>query len=165
MIDFRNKAKLIKVAAVLCSISVVGLIIWILSIAVGLGDAVLPLLFAKQAAFALRSVTTIPMCVLAFGANLHIYRFFKRLKKGNLFDARTVGALNSASNWWIAIWLYEMACWSFGHGLTDHATATSSIFSGIPLDVGLLFGGLTLKFFAWLLREAQELQEEHGLTI
>ncbi|MGH7975775.1 MAG: DUF2975 domain-containing protein [Limisphaerales bacterium] len=92
-------------------------------------------------------------------ANLKLFRFFDRLKKGFLFDSQTVGNLSAAGKWLIVLWVYEIAS-----RLTVILFWKNYQFENIS-DLGLLFAGLTLIFVAWLLKEAQELQEEQELTV
>jgi hypothetical protein len=103
------------------------------------------------------------MFVFVFITNLKIFRFFDRLKNGFFFDVQTVGNLNAAANWWLVLWLYGAAFyvlmqqpWKNPHDFSLHH---------FPPDMGGLFAALTLKFVAWFFREAQELQEEHELTV
>jgi hypothetical protein len=91
-----------------------------------------------------------------FIVNLKLFRFFDRLKDGHLFDAPTVGNLDAAGKWWIALWLYEGLFFVIGNQFFQSKMAWNS---------GGLFVGLTLIFVAWLLKEAQELQEEQELTV
>src|SRR5665213_1644181 len=99
------------------------------------------------------------MALLAsFGliVNLKLFRFFDRLKNGHLFDAQTVGYLGAAGKWWIALWLYQGLFYGLGQEYYQLKMAW---------DSGGLFAGLILIFVAWLLKEAQELQEEQELTV
>ena len=96
------------------------------------------------------------MLVFSFIVNLRLFRFFDRLKNRHLFDAQTVGHLDAAGKWWIALWLFEVLYYEIGHGVFNISDAWNS---------GGLFAGLALVFVAWLLKEAQELQEEQELTV
>jgi hypothetical protein len=59
------------------------------------------------------------------------------------------------------MWLYEIV-W-----LVTQQSLYADQFdlSRVSFNFELLFAALILKFFAWLLREAQELQEEQELTV
>jgi len=94
--------------------------------------------------------------LLQLMATLKGYYFFDRLKKGYLFDAKTVGLLSATGKWWFAYWLYQTA---FLGGRT--------IFFGVAMywDPTCLIGALTVMIVAWFFREAQELQEEQELTV
>jgi hypothetical protein len=162
MKNFQNKAKIIKVSKILRNIAFAGLVLWGIMIPVSLA-APLPLLFVKGLSFPLTQFLIIPMFGFAFMTNLKIFRFFDRLKNGCFFDAQTVGNLNAAANWWLVLWLYEVAFyflmqqpWKNPHDFS---------FYHFPPDTGGLFAALTLKFVAWFFREAQELQEEQELTV
>jgi hypothetical protein len=162
MKNFQNKAKIIKVSKILRNIAFAGLVLWGIMIPVSLAVP-LPLLFVKGLSFSLAQFLIIPMFGFAFMTNLKIFRFFDRLKNGCFFDAQTVGNLNAAANWWLVLWLYEVAFyflmqqpWKNPHDFS---------FYHFPPDVGGLFAALTLKFVAWFFREAQELQEEQELTV
>jgi hypothetical protein len=64
------------------------------------------------------------------------------------------------------MWLYEVVYCALGQTLcADPLWSNPVDFSHFPPDLGGLFGALILKFFAWLFREAQELQEEQELTV
>jgi hypothetical protein len=93
---------------------------------------------------------------LALVVNLKLFRFFDRLKNGHLFDAQTVGNLDAAGKWWIALWFYQ----GLFYGLGQEYFQLKMVW-----DSGGLFAGLILVFVAWLLKEAQELQEEQELTV
>ncbi|MGO8764604.1 MAG: DUF2975 domain-containing protein [Limisphaerales bacterium] len=95
-------------------------------------------------------------CALALVVNLKLFRFFDRLKNGHLFDVQTVGNLDTAGKWWIALWLYQV----FFYGLGQDYFQLKMVWSS-----GGLCAGLILIFVAWLLKEAQELQEEQELTV
>lgn len=94
--------------------------------------------------------------VLGLVINLKLFRFFDRLQNGHLFDAQTVGCLDTAGKWWVAAGLFEVLFYQIGHAIFQITNAWN--FSN-------LFAGLTLIFVAWLLKEAQELQEEQALTV
>jgi hypothetical protein len=87
---------------------------------------------------------------------LKLFRFFDRLKNGYLFDAQTVGNLDAAGRWWIVLWLFQGLFYQIEYQYFGHAMVLGS--SG-------LFAGLILIFVSWLLKEAQELQEEQELTV
>jgi hypothetical protein len=96
------------------------------------------------------------MCVFYFMVNLKLFRFFERLRNGCLFDVQTVGYLAGAGKWWIALWAYD--------GLF-YGIRTLCFQVKMTWEFGSLFSALTLLFVAWLLKEAQELQEEQELTV
>lgn len=96
------------------------------------------------------------LAVLGLIVNLKLFRFFDRLKNGHLFDAQTVGNLDAAGKWWIAFWIFEGLFYQIGDQFFQMKMVWNS---------GGLFAGLTLIFVAWLLKEAQKLQEEQELTV
>ena len=53
-------------------------------------------------------------------------------------------------------WLFEVLYYEIGHGVFRISDAWNS---------GGIFAGLALIFVAWILKEAQELQEEQELTV
>ncbi len=166
MKNFQNKAKIIKVSRVLRIIAFAGLILWAFVTLVILANAILPPQFSRQFTFLIKNFAPIPMLAFAFIANLEIFRFFNRLKNGFFFDAQTVGSLNSAGTWLLMMWLFEKVAVVLGQTLNADPPWSNSIhFNQFPLDLSLLFAALTLKFFTWLFREAQELQEEQELTV
>jgi hypothetical protein len=65
--------------------------------------------------------------------------------------------LDNAGRWWIALWFFEILFYGIGHEFFQMTNKWD--FSAN------LFAGLTLIFVAWLLKEAQELQQEQELTV
>ena len=163
MKNFQNKTKIVKVSEALRIIAFAGLVLWALAIVVIVGNVII---WKQHFTFLFKDFTPIPMFVFAFLTNLKIFRFFNRLKNGFFFDAHTVGNLNSAGTWMLMMWLYEKVYCDLGQTLNADPPWSDSInYSHFPLDLSMLFAALTLKFFAWLFREAQELQEEQELTV
>ncbi len=161
MKNFQNKAKIIKVSSALRTIAFIGLVMWAFTIATLLGNAIIPPLIWKQFPFSISLFLPVPALLFVFMTNLKIFRFFNRLKNGCLFDVQTVGNLNDAGTYWLLMWLYQIVWLALRQGLY----ADKFDVSHISPDLGSLFAGLTLKFVAWLLKEAQELQEEQELTV
>jgi hypothetical protein len=162
MKNFQNKARIIKAGTALRTIAFAGLVLWAFTIVTLLGNAiVLPLILKQKFPFEVSLVLPVPKLVFAFMANLKIFRFFNRLKNGCLFDAQTVGNVDAAGTWWLMMWLYQLVWLTLQQSLY----ADKFDWSHVPIDWGWLFAGLTLKLFAWLFREAQELQEEQELTV
>ena len=158
MKNFQNKAKIIKVSKVIRAILFAGLVVWVIGIPVVVLQTVVLIkthAVAKPSAFYLQGGVVL-LLVLSFIVNLRLFRFFDRLKNGHLFDAQTVGHLDAAGKWWIVLWFFEVLYYEMGHGIFHVSNAW---------DSGSLFAGLTLIFVAWLLKEAQELQEEQELTV
>ena len=98
-----------------------------------------------------------------FIVNLKLFRFFGRFKDGHLFDATTVGNLDAAGKWWIVLWLFDVLFHEIRLGFFQISDDGNSSSFDI-LNFGGLFAGLVLIFVAWLLKEAQEIQEEQELT-
>jgi len=165
MKNFQNKTKIIKVSAVVRVILFVGLFCWIIAIAFSLINCFFhnavwrrevhddPSL-CSPAAYRLGCESLI--YIFAMVVNVKLLRFFNCLKRGCLFDALTVGHLAAAGKWWIVFWLYQGLFFQIG----DEYFGTKHLW-----DSAGLFAGLTLVFVAWLLKEAQELQEEQALTV
>jgi len=161
MKNFQNKVRIIKVSTALRTIAFAGLVIWVFTIVTLLGNAILPPLIWKQHFhFSVSLFLPLPTLLFTFMANLKIFRFFNRLKNGCLFDAQTVDNLDAAGTWWLMMWLYQLVWLTVQQNLADKFDL-----SHFPIDWGWLFAGLALKIFAWLFREAQELQEEQELTV
>ncbi|HAO79976.1 MAG TPA: hypothetical protein DCQ92_13600 [Verrucomicrobia subdivision 3 bacterium] len=157
MKNFQNKAKIIKVSKIIRHILFAGLVLWI---GIGIPTVLLQAVklwnqIGNSATLYLQGGVAI-LLALSFVVNLKLFRFFDRLKNGYLFDAKTVGNLDAAGKWWIVLWLFEVLFYEIGHGVFQISDAWNS---------GGLFAGLTLIFVAWLLKEAQELQEEQELTV
>jgi hypothetical protein len=94
----------------------------------------------------------------ALMVTFNFFRLFSRLKEGHLFKAQTVKYLETAGKWWIALGIVQ-AIFQFAEGYIF--TPSNIIVSGS----NGIFAGLVVFFVAWVLREAQELQEEQELTV
>ena len=162
MKNFQNKAKIIQVSKILRAVLFGGLVLWIVAILTFLFDLIFPMFFVpKDKLYA--STIFIPgsmalLAALGLVVNLRLFGFFDRLKNGHLFDAQTVGYLDAAGKWWIVFWLFEGLIFEIGDHFFQSRMTASWGFGG-------LFAGLALLFVAWLLKEAQELQEEQELTV
>ena len=160
MKNFQNKAKIVKVSKIIRSVLFAGLVLWIIAIPVFLAAFLIPIIALPKET--IHSSTTYTMCgmvllaTLGLVVNLKLFRFFDRLKNGYLFDAQTVGNLGAAGKWWIVFWIFEGLFYQIGNELFQLK---------MVWDSGGLFAGLILIFVAWLLKEAQELQEEQELTV
>lgn len=160
MKNFQNKAKIIKVSKILRSILRIGLFLWVFAMLGSFTAWLIPVIALPKEK--IHSSATYAMCgmtlMAAFGliVNLKLFRFFDRLKNGHLFDAQTVGNLGAAGKWWIVFWLFEGLFYQIGNELFQMK---------MVWDAGGLFAGLAFIFVAWLLKEAQELQEEQELTV
>jgi hypothetical protein len=156
MKNFQNKAKIIKVSKNIRSILFAGLVLWMVSIPVFL----FPFIFLPEEKMPSYMICEIGgrvlLASLGLVVNLKLFRFFDRLKNGYLFDAQTVGNLDAAGRWWIVLWLFQGLFYQIEYQFFGHAMVWGG--SG-------LFAGLILIFVSWLLKEAQELQEEQELTV
>lgn len=92
-----------------------------------------------------------------FMVTLNFFRFFDRLKNGRLFDSQTVRYLEIAGKWWIILGIVQII---LGAVEAYFFSPKTLIVSGNGIVAGLM-----VFFVAWLLREAQELQEEQELTV
>ena len=161
---FQNQAKIVKVSKVIRHILFAGLVLWVVGIPVVLFKALT--LWSKSN---LPATHYLPWGMLLligirFIVNLKLFRFFDRLKDGHLFDAKTVGNLDAAGKWWIVLWLCDVIY----HEIRLGVFQISDDWNSSSLDIvnfGSLFAGLVLIFVAWLLKEAQELEEEQELTV
>jgi len=88
---------------------------------------------------------------------LNFFRFFSRLKDGHLFDSQTVRYLETAGKWWMLLGTVQII---LGSLQAYFLSPQNLIVSGNGI-----VAGLGVFFVAWLLREAQELQEEQELTV
>jgi len=158
MKNFQNRTNIARVSRIIRNILFAGLALEIIGIPV----AVLAPLPAwnrglspsgRYLAFGL--LLLIVLCLIV---TLNLFRFFDRLKKGHLFDAQTVGYLDASGRWWIALWFFQVLFYAIGHQYFQ-------ITNAVDIFDGQLFAGLTLIFMAWLLKEAQGLQEEQALTV
>ncbi len=177
MKNFQSKANIARVSKIIRNVLLAGLVAWIIAIPVTLIETIilgngasslyqqwgigpkepavpiewspLPNLYQK-----LGMPLLMVFCLIV---NLKLFRFFDRLKNGHLFEAQTVANLDDAGRWWVALWFFESLFYGFGQAFFH--------FKNPPYSGGGLFTGLTLIFAAWLLKEAQELQEEQALTV
>jgi hypothetical protein len=160
MKNFQNKAKIIKVSKILRSILRIGLFLWVVAMLGSITAFLIPMIMLPKEN--VHPSMTYTMCgltlmsALGWVVNLKLFRFFDRLNNGHLFDAQTVGNLDGAGKWWIVFWIFEGVFYQIGH---------ETFQMKMVWDSGGLFAGLMLIFVAWLLKEAQELQEEQELTV
>jgi hypothetical protein len=158
MKNFQNKQKIVKVSKVIRHFLFAGLVLWTICV---------PLVALQTVALISRNSAATPaalylqcgvvvLLAMNFIVNLKLFRFFNRLRQGNLFDAQTVAQLDAAGKWWIGLWFFESIYYQCGHSFLNTSNAWG--FSN-------LFAGLALVFVAWLLKEGQTLQEEQELTV
>src|SRR5208283_3297971 len=108
MKNFQNKAKIVKVSKIIRHILFAGLVLWIgIGIPVALLQAVNLWNKIGNAATMYLQGGAILMLILSFIVNLKLFRFFDRLKNGNLFDAQTIGYLDAAGKWWVLFSIVE----------------------------------------------------------
>jgi hypothetical protein len=159
MKNFENKANILRVSKIIRNFLFAGLTGWIFAIPVVL----LPAAVAFWGRLGATPESRYSHCgtpllmVFCLIVNLKLFRFFDRLKDGFLFDAQTVANLDAAGRWWVGLWFFEVLYWAIGEKFFQMTHA--------PEFGGGLFAGLTLIFVAWLLKEAQELQQEQALTV
>ncbi len=156
MKNFQNKAKIIKVSKVIHSILFVALVLWVIDFIVELTRISWRAWPVSTSHFMQGSIIIKVIC--HFIAFVCLFRFFGRLKNGYLFDGQAISQLASAGKWLLAQWLFEVLFGTYG-----------SLVFGIGIislmNLDSLLAGLTLVCGAWLLKEAQELQEEQELTV
>jgi len=157
MKNFQNKANIVRVSKIIRSFLFAGLVLWIVMTPMTLIPTIIAFTMAGASESRYSHCGLPLLMVFCFIVNLKLFRFFDRLKNGHLFDAQTVGNLDGAGRWWIALWLFESLFYAIGH---EYFQMASTAYFG-----GGFFAGLTLIFVAWLLKEAQELQEEQALTV
>jgi hypothetical protein len=159
MKNFQNKANIARVSKIIRSFLFAGLVVWPVGIAASLIPTAVTLwnrIPVTPESRYLHCGTPL-LLVICFVVNLKLFRFFDRLKNSHLFDAQTVGNLDAAGRWCVALWFFESLFYGIGHRFFQTTNAP---------DFGSgLFVGLTLIFVAWLLKEAQELQREQELTV
>jgi hypothetical protein len=159
MKNFQNKANIVRVSKIIRHFLFAGLVLWI----IGIPAVLFPVAVSFWTRLGAPSGSRFLHCGLPFlmviclMVNLKLFRFFDRLKNGHLFDTQTVRNLDGAGRWWIALWFFESLFNAVGHKFFQ--------MTDVPYFGGGFFAGLTLIFVAWLLKEAQELQEEQALTV
>jgi len=156
MKNFQNKTKIIKVSRQLRAVARLALIAWGLGIGAFLMALAAGLRNGGNARTVYLAVGGLTEMGLAIVISLNFFRFFDRLKNGELFDAKTVGHLYSAGRWWLGYWVVDCLFIFIGNG----SLGTKMAYSG-----GQLFASLVVIFVAWLLKEAQELQTDQTLTV
>jgi hypothetical protein len=95
------------------------------------------------------------LMLVAFMVALNFFRLFSRLKDGQLFEGQTIGFLERAGKWWIALGIVQLI---LPPNQTILSMATGAAGNGI-------FCGLVVFFIAWVLREGQKLKEEQELVV
>jgi hypothetical protein len=156
MKNFQNKTKIIKASKQLRALARLGLIIWAVGLVMFLVIAVAALTNGGNARAIYLSLGGIVEMIFALIISLNFFRFFDRLKNGELFDAKTVSQLQVAGRWWLGYWLADFLFGIVGNGCFE---------TKITFASGQLFASLIVIFVAWLMKEAQELQEEQELTV
>ncbi len=158
MKNFQNKAKIIKVSKLIRAILFAGVVLWVIGIPVVLLQIIfITPVVSGMARWNLQG-SFLVMMVFQLIVNFRLLRYFDRLKNGYLFDALTVGHLMAAGQWCIVLWLYEV----LNAAIRSQVLSDSTVWIWNP---SVLFAGVILIFFAWLLKEAQGLQEEQELTV
>jgi hypothetical protein len=157
MKNYQNKTKIIKVSKIIRSILFAGLVLWIIAMPLALAAFLIPLILHTNTHTAIENYKNSLTMPFVFAANLYFFKFFNRLKNGCLFDAQTIGYLEAAGKWLIALGLFQ-ALFAIVAGLMMHSQNVTVSGEGI-------FSGLVTIFTAWLFREGQELQEEQELTV
>jgi len=160
MENLQNKANIVRVSKIIRYFLFAGLVVWIIGIPLALFPAAASLWGRLGVTPGSRYMQCGLPVLMGFGliVNLKLFRFFDRLKNGYLFDAQTVKNLDGAGRWWVALWFFGSLFSQIGHQFFQ--TTNAPYLSG-----GGFFEGLTLIFVAWLLKEAQELEEEQALTV
>jgi hypothetical protein len=156
MKNFQNKANIAKVSRQLCGAARAALFFWILGLVIFLVETVVALTHYGNARALYLLCGGIPEMVLAIFVTLNFLWFFNRLKDGDLFDGKTVGYLETAGKWWLGYWVADVMFCLIG----NQWFGTRMAFS-----FGQLFTSLIVIYVAWLLKEAQGLQEEQALTV
>jgi hypothetical protein len=167
MKNFQNKTKIVKVSTVIRHVLFAGLVLWAIGIPVALFQAITLGCYSDLPATHYLPWGLVLLLGFRFIVNLKLFRFFDRLKDGHLFDAKTVGNLDAAGKWWIVLWLFNVLFHEVRLGVFQISDDWHSIGWGVwnIMNFGSLFAGLVLMFVAWLLKEAQGLQEEQELTV
>ena len=156
MKNFQNKTKIIKVSRHLRALARLGLIACALGLLLFIFTTITLAFNGGNARAVYISIGGIVEMILAMVICLNFFRFFNRLKNGELFDAKTVAHLAAAGQWWLGYWCMDFMFGVFGNQ-----------WMGTKMDFGFgqLFASLVVIFVAWLLKEAQTLQEEQQLTV
>jgi hypothetical protein len=156
MKNFQNKDRIINVSRRLCTLARGTLAVWFIGLAIFLFEVIATATRGGNArAIYLTSSGVIEM-LCALTVTWRFLQFFTRLGKGALFDAPTVGSLHAAGRWWLVASFCDLAFGIIGNTWLD---------TRVTVAFGELLPALIVIFFAWLLEEAQGLQEEQALTV
>jgi hypothetical protein len=156
MKNFQNKDKIIKVSRQLWGLTRVTLAAWVIGLVLFLIEAINGIANGGNSRAVYLTGGGIIEMLFAIMITLNFMQFFKRLREGELFDAHTIGRLLAAGRWWLAYWIMDFAFCAVGNGWFD--TRMTYTFGGV-------FTAMTIIFVAWLLKEAQDLQEDQALTV
>lgn len=147
-----------KVSSVIRTILLVGLVVQIAAMIVGTVMCLIVISYKQHdSQTELMNCANFMVLPFAFMLTLNFFRFFTRLKEGQLFDSQTVRYLEAAGKWWISVGMVQIILGAIEAFLFKPANVMVS-------GHGIV-AGLVIFFIAWLLREAQELQEEQKLTV
>jgi len=164
MKNIQNRAKIMKVSKVIHAILFAGLILWGMGILGSLIMAVIAPFVSRNNPYwpdQLLFVRVFVSMTLCFVVNLNFLRFFGRLKEGKLFDLPMAENLKSAGKSWLGLWLFTVLT----AAINCHQQPEMKITIDDLCDFSDLFAGSFVIIIAWLLKEAQELQEEQELTV
>jgi len=156
MKNFQNQAKIIKVSIQLRAVARMAVALCALGLGLYLFGGLTLLTHGGNARALYLTGFGVMETIVGIVMSLNFFRFFDRLTNGELFDAKTVGHLQNAGRWWLTGWILNFA-----------GTIIGNQWLGTKIDFGFsqLFASLTIIFVAWLLKEAQQLQEEQQLTV
>jgi hypothetical protein len=156
MKNFQNKTRIIKVSIQLRALARLAGVACALGVALFLLVGINSLAHGGNVRTLYLAGFGIVEMVIGMVMSRNFFRFFDRLKNGALFDAQTVGHLHRAGQWWLGCWILNFPVVIIG----NHWLGTR-----LEFGFGQLFASLTIIFVAWLLQEAQQLQEEQQLTV
>jgi hypothetical protein len=158
MKKIQNKAKIIRVSRIIRHLLFAGVVLWSIGIPLVVGQC----LFGHPTVTGWDrmnlQVSAPVVMIIELAANFRLFRFFDRLQRGYLFDAETVANLHAAGQWCVLLWLAEVYHTELRHWIFSDEMSWAA-------GLGVFFAGIVLIFFAWLLKEAQGLQEEQELTV
>ena len=156
MKNFQNQAKIIKVSMQLRALARMAVALSVLGLGLYVFGGITSLIYGRDArALFFAGAGTVGMTI-AILISLNFFWFFTRLENGELFDAKTVIHLQRAGQSWLAWWILNFV-----------VAVIENEWFGTKFDFGFsqLMASLTIIFVAWLLKEAQQLQEEQQLTV
>jgi hypothetical protein len=153
MRNFKNKQKIVQASGTLKIASIVMMLFWGTAL---VGSVILLMTGVADTDWKF-IIYNMPEGACEVMAWWNFWIFFRRLNNGHIFDAATVSRLAAAGKWKLGAWIY----WIPVSLMIEQPLHYTSWFNKLSSPMG----PIAIIFAAWLLREAQNLEEEQELTV